>query len=429
MNVHIKDFLKAILKYRLTGRVKKFKLTQAIPDPRKPIDRIGLYLHIPFCKNLCPYCPYNKIEFDEEKARRYEKAVIREIDMFADEFQEKTVGSVYIGGGTPTVMRDGLLRVLENLRIRFNLSRSDICIELAPNDMPDEILRNLKDAGVTMVSIGAETFNDRLNEKIGRKTEGITIRDSVARAVKIGFDSVNADLMFALPTQTIADLRNDVKTAIGCGVDQISAYPLFAFPYTELGKKLGISYVRRPPGKLIRKMLSVIEEECLSSGYERCAVWSFLKKEYKKFSSVSRHYYKGFGASAGSMSGDYFYVNTFDVDEYCRAIEDNKSPIALSMPFDKRQEMAYWLYWRIYEMYISKSEFADLFGENFNRVFGDIFAFLKAIGFAEEDGEKISITAKGAYWVHRVQNEYSLSNIQKIWGTCIFDPWPKQVVF
>ena len=395
----------------------------------KIIDRVGLYLHIPFCKNLCPYCPYNKIEFDEGKAMRYEKAVLKEIDMFEDSLKDKSMGSLYIGGGTPTTMLQGLLNIIEYLKGKFQTLRNDICIELAPNDMSQEVLEQLKNSGVTMISIGVESFNDRLNQKLGRKMEGKTIYDSVARAMTIGFDAVNVDLMFVLPTQTVEELRKDVRTAIDCGVHQISAYPLFAFPYTELGKEMKIKNVKRPPGRVIRKMLAIIEQECLESGYVRCAVWSFIKKEYKKFSSVSRHYYKGFGASAGSMLGDYFYVNTFNVDEYCNTLENNKDPIALSMPFNTRQEMAYWLYWRIYEMYINRDEFSSLFNKNFNQIYGDIFSFLKLIGFATEDKEKIFITSKGSYWVHRVQNEYSLSNIQKIWGTCIFNPWPKQVIF
>ncbi len=429
MLIYIKTFLKRLLKYRFTGQIKKFKLTNTIPNPIKAIDKVGLYLHIPFCKKLCPYCPYNKIEFNEGKARRYEKAVLKEIDMFENRLNYKSIGSLYIGGGTPTTMRQGLLNIIEHLKEKFHYLRNDICIELSPNDMSKEVLEQLKNSGVTMISIGVESFNDRLNQKIGRKMDGKTIYDSVVRAMTIGFDSVNVDLMFVLPTQSVAELRKDVRTVINCGVHQISAYPLFAFPYTELGKEMRIKNVKRPPGKVIRKMFAIIEQECLTNGYARCAVWSFIKKEYKKFSSVSRYYYKGFGASAGSMLGDYFCVNTFNVDEYCNAIENDKEPIALSMPFDIRQEMAYWLYWRIYEMYINKSEFANLFNRNFNRIYGDIFSFLKIIGFAREDKEKVSITNKGAYWVHRVQNEYSLNNIQKIWSTCIFHPWPKEILF
>jgi coproporphyrinogen III oxidase-like Fe-S oxidoreductase len=424
-----KKILKRLLQYRLTGKIRKFSLNQTILCPKKPIDTIGLYLHIPFCKNLCPYCPYNRVEFEADKAQKYEQAVLNEINLFHEYLAKKQVNSLYIGGGTPTTMLGGLVRIVEHLRNAADLSNSDICIELAPNDMPNETLQTLRSAGVTMISIGGETFRDTFNEILHRDMKGSTILDAVQRAVRVGFDSVNVDLMFALPGQNIGDLVEDVKTAISCGVDQISAYPLFAFPYTELGSSMQIKEVTRPPGRLIRKMLAVIEEQCLLNGYERCAVWSFIKQKHKKFSSVSRHYYKGFGASAGSMLGDCFYVNTFDVDEYCAAVGRGKEPIALSMPLDQKMEMAYWLYWRIYEMYINKQEFYKLFGKNFNVVYGDLFFLLKSIGFVKEEKEKISITSKGAYWVHRVQNEYSLNNIQKIWGTCMSNPWPKEVKF
>ena len=425
----IKYILKRLLQFRLTGKIRRFSLKHAIPNPKKSVGTIGLYLHIPFCKNLCPYCPYNRVEFEADKAQRYEGAVLNEINLFGEYLAKKQVNSLYIGGGTPTTMLESLVRIIKHLGSVVDLSHSDICIELAPNDMPNVTLQALKSAGVTMISIGAETFRDTFNEKLQRDMDGSIVLDAVQRAVKIGFDSVNVDLMFALPGQTTEDLLEDVKTAIDCGVDQISAYPLFAFPYTELGNNMQIKEVKRPPGKLIRKMLAVIEEQCLLNGYERCAVWSFIKQKYKKFSSVSRHYYKGFGASAGSMLGDCFYVNTFDVDEYCAMVEKGKEPIALSMPLDQKMEMAYWLYWRIYEMYINKQDFYKLFGERFDAVYGDLFFLLKSIGFIKQEKEKIFITSKGAYWVHRVQNEYSLSNIQKIWGTCISNPWPDEVKF
>lgn len=425
----VKQILKRLLQYRLTGKIRSFSLKRAIPYSQRTISEMGLYLHIPFCKNLCPYCPYNRVEFDSDKAKKYEQAVFNEINLFREYLSEKRINSLYIGGGTPTTMLEGLVHIVEHLKNSINLTNSDICIELAPNDMPNETLQILKNIGVTMISIGGETFRDTFNERLQRDMDGSTVLDAVQRAVSIGFDSINVDLMFALPGQTIDDLFEDVKTAIDCGIDQISAYPLFAFPYTELGSNMQIKEVTRPPGKLIRKMLATIEEQCLLNGYERCAVWSFIKQKRKKFSSVSRHYYKGFGASAGSMLGDCFYVNTFDVDEYCEAVNKGKEPIALSMPLNRKMEMAYWLYWRIYEMYINKQEFYQLFEKKFNRMYGDLTFLLKSIGFAKENKEKISITSKGAYWVHRIQNEYSLSNIQRIWGTCMSNPWPQEVNF
>jgi len=97
MNIYIKKFLKGLLKHKLTGQLKSFKLTNTSPGPFTTFNRVGLYLHIPFCKNLCPYCPYNKIEYDDVKADRYEKAVLKEIDMFEESLRDKPMGSLYIG--------------------------------------------------------------------------------------------------------------------------------------------------------------------------------------------------------------------------------------------------------------------------------------------------------------------------------------------
>lgn len=424
----VKELLKRTLQFLLTGRFKKFKLEPRKINLSRRLDKMDLYLHIPFCKNLCPYCPYNKIAYDEKKAELYEKAVYKEIDLYERQLKNSQIGSLYIGGGTPTVMLDGLLRIVNYLRSKFDL-RSDICIELNPNDMSKQVLKSLKDAGTTMVSIGVETFNDRLLKIIERRNnDSKTIKESVSRALTMGFDTVNVDLMFALPTQTLNDLDEDVKTALDFGVDQICAYPVFAFPYTELGKRMKIKSVKRPSGKLIRRMLSLIERRCLESGFERAGVWSFIKREYKKYSSVTKHYYKGFGAGAGSMFGDHFCFNTFSVGEYCKAVNKG-SPVALSMPISKRLEMTYWLYWRLYDTIVNRDAFKVLFEENFNKRYGYIPLILRLLGFAEDDGKEFRITSKGVYWVHRIQNEYSLGMISKIWEICIKQPWPQQILF
>ena len=113
--------------------------------------------------------------------------------------------------------------------------------------MDDHCLELLRDAGVTLVSVGVESTNDRLLRAIGRNHDGAAALDAVRRAVAAGFRTVNADLMFALPGQTLGDWKADLDAVLGAGVDQLSTYPLFSFPYTELGQSQGARAVRRPP--------------------------------------------------------------------------------------------------------------------------------------------------------------------------------------
>ena len=412
----------------VTGHWKRFRMSSTLPSFPSNLKRAGLYLHIPFCKNLCPFCPYNRIEYDDELFYRYEEAVHAEIELYTPHLKGIEFVSLYIGGGTPTVNLPGLLRILGHLKRNFWLS-CDICIELHPGDMGSACLDSLKAAGVTMLSIGVESLSDRILDNIGRNHDGKTALYSLRRALKTGFDSVNVDLMFVLPGQTISDWENDLKTVINEGVDQISTYPFFSFPYSDLGQFKKIRRVKRPKRKLVRSMLDMTHSLSIDSGYNRCAVWSWLKPSKKKFSSITRHHYVGFGPSAASMTGSDFYVNTFDVAAYAETLP-KKRPIALSMPVDQRLEMAYWLYWRIYELKIYEKDFQNLFGHknSIDSIFSHIFNPSKLAGMVEEMIDGYKVTDSGAFWIHRLQNEYSLNYINRLWGTCRRSPWPTEIV-
>lgn len=418
---------KPLIQKLVTGQWERF---QMIPyEPSFPVDlkRVGLYLHVPFCKNLCPFCPYNRVEYQDPLFEQYEKAVHKEIELYTPHLKGSDFVSLYIGGGTPTVNLPGLLRIIAHLKNVFSLS-CDICIELHPANMDNKCLKELKKAGVTMLSVGVESTTDRILQIIGRNHDGATALNSLRRAVETGFDSVNADLMFALPSQSLKDWENDLRAVINEGVDQVSTYPLFSFPYSDLGQSLKIRNVKRPDSSLIRSMLNLTDSLSTSLGYERCAVWSWLKPSKKKFSSITRHHYVGFGPSAASMTGKDFYVNTFDVSSYAETLP-KKRPIALSMPVDLRLEIAYWLYWRVYELKIQQDDFKALFGDEYSIESSccNVLKPFQLAGMLKKTNGGYQITDSGAYWIHRLQNEYSLNYINHLWGACRKEPWPGEV--
>jgi len=418
---------KPLIQKMVTGHWERFRMLPDEPSFPRNLRRVGLYLHVPFCKNLCPFCPYNRIEYDEKLFEQYEKAVHAEIELYTPHLKNSEFVSLYIGGGTPTVNLPGLLRIIDHLKQNFSLS-CDICIELHPANMDSECLGELKDAGITMLSVGIESTSDRILKTIGRNHDGETALNSLRRAVATGFDSVNADLMFALPGQKLNDWENDLVAVMNEGVDQISTYPLFSFPYSDLGQSQKIRQVKRPDSHQIRSMLDITHSLSTSYGYKRCAVWSWLKPTRKKFSSITRHHYIGFGPSAASMTGKDFYVNTFDVTSYSEALP-NKRPIALSMPIDIRLEMAYWLYWRVYELKIQQDEFKSLFGQEYSieSSFYNVIKPFQLAGMLKKENGGYQITNSGAYWIHRLQNEYSLNYINRLWGSCRKVSWPKEV--
>ena len=418
---------KPVVQRMVTGRAGRFRMVRRDPECPGTLIAPGLYLHVPFCKNLCPYCPYNRIEYDEALFRAYERAVKQEIDLYAPYLEGQAFGSLYIGGGTPTVSWPGLVSIVRHLQERFP-SIGDICVELHPGNMDADCLSALKDMGVTMLSIGVESTSDTVLERIGRSHDARTALDAVSRAVAMGFRSVNADLMFALPGQSLEDWERDVASVVDLGVDQLSTYPMFSFPYSDLGQTNRIQRVERPPHRVMKAMLEFTDRHCEQNGLDRCAVWSWLRPGRGKFSSITRHHYIGFGPSAASMTGSDFYVNTFDVKAYADALPERR-PVAVSMPVVRRLEMAYWLYWRIYELKASGEDFRAVFGADasLDSEFGRLLRPLIPLGLVDRASGGYRVTKSGAYWIHRLQNEYSLSYINHLWGTCRKEPWPSEV--
>jgi oxygen-independent coproporphyrinogen-3 oxidase len=421
---------KPVLQKAVTGRSKRFRMLPANPPWPDHLTSPGLYLHVPFCKSLCPYCPYNRVKYNSALFTIYTSAVKQEIDLYASRMQNQAFSSLYIGGGTPTLNLSGLLSIIEYLKNRIGDVKG-ICVELHPGHMDVECLSALQDAGVSKVSIGVESTSDKYLRRIQRSHDRETAIAAVERVLRMGFESINVDLMFALPGQTLAEWQIDVKTIVGLGVDQLSTYPLFTFPHAENenGKKGALRKTIRPPHHTIKSMLTFSDKYCELQGLKRCAVWSWLKPCKSKFSSVTRHHYIGFGPGAASFTGSGFHVNTFDVKSYASKLPRER-PIAAAMPVDLRLEKTYWLYWRIYELKISNRDFQKLFGagETLEKNFGNLLRVLVLMKLLEKQDDGYRVTKTGAYWIHRLQNAYSLNYINRLWGACRREAWPEEII-
>ena len=138
--------------------------------------------------------------------------------------------------------------------------------------------------------------------------------------------------------------------------------------------------------------------------------------------------YLGLGASGSSYLKNIFYVNTFNVTEYNKALARGNSPIALSVDLSKKMQMAGWLYWRIYETKFKKSDFYNLFNKNFDTQYGSYMNILNKIGFLKYSKDEIFLTGKGTYWIHAFEDFFSIDYINKLWGTSKYNPWPEKVI-
>jgi coproporphyrinogen III oxidase-like Fe-S oxidoreductase len=417
----------------LTGKTE-LALEHKIPSPERlrrrfeDISELGIYLHIPFCRQICPYCPYNKEIYCPDMARRYTTAVKREIDFYCDIVGRRPVTSLYVGGGTPTTMLNhGLPEILDHLREVFDV-RCDVHLESHPNDLSSENLDAILSLGVRHLSTGVESLQDKHLRFLGRPYTAQSAKQTVRRAVTKGFQCVNVDLIFALPGQTCREVEQTAYALVEMGVDQVAAYPLFRFPYTVMGgngsaNNYGLATIFQR-----RRMLRILEDVFYGAGFERTSVWAFTRSGVPKYCSVTVPLYLGLGASGGSYLKDTFYLNTFNVAEYIKAVENRGTAIALSLDLSESMQMAGWLYWRIYETRFAKRDFQRRFGQDLEQVYGQYFKPLRLFGFLKDDGQQIVLTDQGTYWLHALEDLFSIDYISRLWGTAKQDPWPEKVL-
>ena len=242
----------------------------------------------------------------------WERAALAETDLWAAAVGPAEVTSIYIGGGTPTLALESVARVLERMRARFRLT-GDVCIETSPSAVDEALPERLRAAGVTLVSLGVESFQARHLRAVGRRYTPDQAEEALARLAGAGFAGLNADLMIALPGQTAADVVADLDRAAQLGAGQITVYPLFTFPYTAVGEYRRRAGVGMPRLAARHEHYRAVTAWAARRGYRRVSVWSFRRGDEPRYSSVTRDGYLGVGPGAGSHLPDGFVLNTFDL--------------------------------------------------------------------------------------------------------------------
>jgi oxygen-independent coproporphyrinogen III oxidase len=408
----------------LIGKQQSFVFTRQNNPAFPPLAAINLYIHIPFCKNICPYCPYNRIKYDKNLAGIYTQAILKEIEQYHIKLGRIEISSIYIGGGTPTTITDELGIILKSVREKFKVT-GDICIETSPGDLNEDIITKLKAFGTGLISLGVQSFDDGCLKALGRNYDSAQVHSAVNLLLAANFKSVNIDLMFTLPGQNLKNVLEDLKEALRLGVTQVTVYPLFTFPYSSIGQYLKIKGVKMPNLFRRRKMYKEIHNFLRNNEYSRISVWGFKKGDAPGYSSVTRDTYIGLGAGAGTRLPGLFYFNTFSVNEYIETALSGKLPIAFSMDISPTLGKYYWLYWRFYETRIDKKQLKDQFGKDIKIKW--FFNAARLLGLLKENREEFELTERGSFYIHLIQNYFVLNYINKVWSAAMKTPWPDKI--
>lgn len=367
---------------------------------------------------ICNFCPYCKAIYDEETSKRYMDALIKEIHLVGNQWNGKRrATSLYFGGGTPALLAGRIKDVISALEEHFIITEG-IGIELHPDNVNIPVLKTLKSAGVGKISIGIQSFQDKYQRVLQRSKFDITAMSKALK--KVEFETVSMDFIFALPTQTFEDLKNDIDTAFANGANHIAIYPLIDFTFTK-----STVPVMAKKGK--RKLLDRITNYCIGRGYVRNSIWTFASAKSASYSSMTRDDFFGFGCSATSLFKNQFKINTFSVREYCKRIDENTLPTALTNRFVKRQRMVYYLFWKLYSTRLDVKEFEKFFNIPLNKLYGFEFWLLEVLGFLIKDEHGYRMTLKGAFYYHYYENFYTLSYIDKMWGVMRKEAFPESI--
>jgi menaquinone C8-methyltransferase len=363
------------------------------PTPGK---QYVLYLHIPFCQRLCTYCGFNRFLYNHDRATLYFEALRNEMRMVSDLGYDFT--SMYLGGGTPTILLDELCRTIDLARELFDIR--EVSCETSPNHLGPEMVDKLKDR-VQRMSVGVQSFDDLLLDQMDRYTKygcGGEVFEAV-RAVAGAFQSLNVDMIFNFPSQTAEMLHRDIMLLRATGANQVTFYPLMASP--ETGKSLAhtigkISYRKE------QEFYNILCDE-LSHDFIPSSAWTFSTKAGGMIDEYIVDYdeYLGIGSGAVSFLDRRVYGNTFSLAAYHDAIDNGRLSISsMGHRYSDREMRAYRFATELFGLTLDKKRFERDFGMPVEQGMAIEYAYLKAMGaFDRDDSEMLTLTDKGRYLV------------------------------
>lgn len=332
---------------------------------------LGIYLHIPFCKQKCLYCDFNSYAGKELLMDEYCDALKMEI---IDHSSNEKVDSIYFGGGTPTMLgSERLAELLQNVRESYEVTEDcEITAECNPGTIDEKGLSQLREAGFNRLSIGVQATEDETLKRLGRIHSFDEFRQCFESARRVGFENLSLDLMYGLPDQTIEEWSDTLKKTLLFHPEHISCYGL----KIEEGTPFASMNLSLPDDDTIGEMYDICVKILRESGYDRYEISNFARQGYE-----SRHNLKywrcddflGFGAGAYSCVNGVRYDNVCGIKEYCMEFAEKKTAIEGKIILSEADQMSEFCFLGLRTVEgISADSFRSRFGKEMTCVFGDV---------------------------------------------------------
>lgn len=291
------------------------------------MEELGIYIHIPFCKQKCFYCDFCSFANKNEMQEKYVETVINEIKNITHK-EKYTVTTIYLGGGTPSILNPEYIKnILQEIKSSFKiLDDAEITIEINPGTVNEEKLKRYKEYGINRLSIGLQSANDKILKNIGRIHDYKQFEETFFFARKCGFKNINVDLMIGLPTQAIEDVKQTLEKIIQKNPEHISVYSLIIEEGTIIEKLINENKLQLPDEETERIMYWTVVNELKENGYNQYEISNFSKKTYESKHNTNcwkQKQYIGLGTSAHSYLNKKRYSNTNNIEEYIKNIQES----------------------------------------------------------------------------------------------------------
>ena len=367
------------------------------------------YVHIPFCTQICYYCDFSKVFIKNQPVDSYLEHLIEEYHSY----DIKKLRTLYIGGGTPTALSARQLAfLLEKLTDKLDLScLEELTIEANPGDLDQEKIAVLKDSPVNRVSLGVQTFNDRMLKQIGRSHSEKDIYENIANLKKAGFDNISIDLIYALPKQTMEDVKTNVAKAIALDIPHMSLYSLILENHTVFMNRMRRGKLPLPKEDLEAEMFDYIIAELEKAGFEHYEISNFSKPGFESRHNLmywdNAEYY-GIGAGASGYVDGVRYKNHGPIRHYLQAVEAGNARVqeeVLTLKEKMEEEMFLGLRKK---SGVSKKRFEEKFGLSFEDQYGAVVFELTEQGLLVPDRDIVRMTKQGLFLGDTVAEKFIL---------------------
>ncbi|MFD2759471.1 radical SAM family heme chaperone HemW [Lentibacillus juripiscarius] len=373
----------------------------------------SVYIHIPFCQQICHYCDFTKFFYNEQSADDYIDALKQEINTAIDG-EKNRVNTIFIGGGTPTALNMGQLQSLMQLiDSKFDIDNClEFSIEANPGDFDEEKIKLLNSFGVNRISLGVQVFDDAMLEQLGRLHQVKDVYRTVDLLQRNGFYNISLDLIYALPNQTVEHFQHTLEEAIAFGLPHYSAYALQIEPKTIFYQRYKKGKLHRPPQEEEVRMYELLKNTMRSNGLNQYEISNFAMPGFESQHNLTYwnndHYY-GFGAGAHGYLPGVRTGNIRPLPAYVKQAMENGRPILHTEELGEREMIEEEMFLGLRKMDgINRESFIKKFGFPYEKLYGNVIHTLKQKGWIVDEEKNIRLTDQGVLFGNEVFERFLL---------------------